>query len=210
MEMLTGSIRAQVPNNVSVMTYAASARSACTLSLLLWLGACSSSTPAPDSLGDEPSAAASVAGERGATARAGALSQTPSGKAERQSLPAVTLAPPGRTPVNVSVEVVRTPRKIQLGLMYRNHMPPDHGMLFLMGEERVHSFWMRNTLIPLDMIFIGRDMRVVGVVANAEPLTDTSRSVGKPSYYVLEVNGGWAEAHGVGPGTAVQFHSIKE
>jgi uncharacterized membrane protein (UPF0127 family) len=124
--------------------------------------------------------------------------------------PAVILEPPGHPPAEVTVEVVSTPRQIQRGLMYREHMPPDHGMLFLMREERVHSFWMHNTLIPLDMIFIGRDMTVAGVVANAEPLTDTSRRVNAPSYYVLEVNGGWAAAHHVEAGTPVRFRDVKE
>lgn len=124
--------------------------------------------------------------------------------------PRVVLAPEGHPEVEVVVEIVRTRRDIQRGLMYRHHLPADHGMLFLMGEERVHSFWMRNTLIPLDMLFITRDMTVAGVVENAEPLTDTSRSVGVPSYYVLEVNGGWAAEHHVGAGTAVRFVNVAE
>ncbi|GAB4518184.1 MAG: hypothetical protein Tsb0020_36790 [Haliangiales bacterium] len=124
--------------------------------------------------------------------------------------PRVALAPEGHPEVEVVVELVRTRRDIQRGLMYRQHLPADHGMLFLMGEERVHSFWMRNTLIPLDMLFITRDMTVAGVVENAEPLTDTSRSVGVPSYYVLEVNGGWAAEHHVGAGTAVRFVNVEE
>jgi uncharacterized membrane protein (UPF0127 family) len=81
-------------------------------------------------------------------------------------------------------------------------------MLFLMPEDEIHTFWMRNTLIPLDMIFIQRDLVVAGVVENAEPRTDTLRSVGKPSSYVLEVNGGWAAAHGVGAGTKASFDGV--
>jgi uncharacterized protein len=109
----------------------------------------------------------------------------------------------------VTVEVVSSPRSVERGLMYRQFMPPDAGMLFLMGEEEVHSFWMRNTLIPLDMIFIGKDLKVVGVVENAEPRTDTSRSVGKPSLYVLEVNGGWTSKNGIGAGAAVRFDDVE-
>ena len=144
----------------------------------------------------------------GATAGAAG---TPAGTSpSRAGQPAVILEPPGHPPAEVTVEVASTPRQIQRGLMYREHMPPDHGMLFLMREERVHSFWMHNTLIPLDMIFIGRDMTVAGVVAKAEPLTDTSRRVNAPSYYVLEVNGGWAAAHHVEAGTPVRFRDVKE
>ncbi len=108
----------------------------------------------------------------------------------------------------VRVEVQRTPAEWQRGLMFRKELAPDAGMLFVFPESDDHSFWMRNTLIPLDMIFIGDDGRVVGIVANAQPLTETSRTVGKPSRYVLEVNGGWAAAHGVRPGDAVSFEGV--
>ena len=64
---------------------------------------------------------------------------------------------------------------IERGLMFRQNLPPDDGMLFLLGVEKDWPFWMRNTLIPLDMIYIAKDMKVVGVVANAEPETDTIR-----------------------------------
>jgi hypothetical protein len=121
---------------------------------------------------------------------------------------AVILTPPGKDPVRVAVEVVRTPRKIRRGLMYRRSLPADQGMLFLMGEERVQSFWMRNTLIPLDMIFINSDMKVVGVAADAVPLTDDSRRVDGPSLYVLEVNAGFSAAHGIGPGVPVEFADV--
>ncbi|HTJ42547.1 MAG TPA: DUF192 domain-containing protein [Kofleriaceae bacterium] len=111
--------------------------------------------------------------------------------------------------VVVAAEVVATPATIQRGLMYRSHLPPDEGMLFLMGYEDDHVFWMHNTLIPLDMIFIGKDMKVAGVYANATPRTDDHRSVGAPSLYVLEVNGGWAAAHGVAAGSAVKWDGVE-
>lgn len=111
--------------------------------------------------------------------------------------------------IEVKVEVVATEAKIQKGLMFRRHLPLDGGMLFLMGgPEREHTFWMRNTLIPLDMIFINRDMTVVGVVENAEPLTETLRTVGKPSSYVLEVNAGFAKQHKIGAGSKVRFENV--
>jgi uncharacterized membrane protein (UPF0127 family) len=110
--------------------------------------------------------------------------------------------------VEVKVEVVATEAKIQKGLMFRRHLPLDAGMLFLMGAEREWPFWMRNTLIPLDMIFIDKDMSVVGVVENAEPMTETLRTVGKPSSYVLEVNAGWTKQHAVGAGTKIRFENV--
>ena len=108
-------------------------------------------------------------------------------------------------PVRVEVEVVRTPESISRGLMFREHLPLNAGMLFFMYEVAEHSFWMRNTLIPLDMVFITEDLKIAGVVENAEPRTDTSRRVNAPSLYVLEVNGGWTRSHGVGAGDPVEF-----
>ena len=112
--------------------------------------------------------------------------------------------------VLVSVEVVATEAKIERGLMYREHLGLDAGMLFIMGTEREWSFWMRNTLIPLDMLFITKDKKVVGIVENAEPKTETLRKVGAPSFYVLEVNGGWAKAHQVTAGAKVRFENVAE
>ena len=67
---------------------------------------------------------------------------------------------------------------------------------------------MRNTLIPLDMLFITSDLRIVGIVSRAEPRTLTSRSVGLPSQYVLEVPGGWTEKVGIRKGTTVEFEGV--
>jgi uncharacterized membrane protein (UPF0127 family) len=111
--------------------------------------------------------------------------------------------------VKVATEVVNTPATIERGLMYRQHLPPDQGMLFLMEERRIQSFWMKNTLIPLDMIFIDEDLTVAGIVENTEPLTRKSRRTDKPSRYVLEVNGGWCKAHGVVAGARARFENVR-
>lgn len=110
----------------------------------------------------------------------------------------------------VTVEVVTTRAEIARGLMYRDHLPYDDGMLFLMGQDAVWSFWMRNTFIPLDMIFIARDLTVAGVIPNAEPCTETLRSINKLSLYVLEVNGGWAAAHQITTGAKVRFGQLPQ
>ncbi|MBS1124806.1 MAG: hypothetical protein H6Q90_7034, partial [Deltaproteobacteria bacterium] len=73
------------------------------------------------------------------------------------------------------------------------------------ARDKRWSFWMRDTLIPLDMIFISKDRRVVGVVANAQPRDERSHGVDGLSRYVLEVNAGWSAKHGVARGTAVRF-----
>lgn len=100
----------------------------------------------------------------------------------------------------VEVELVTTEKEIQRGLMYRMSMPESHGMLFKLDERRDHTFWMHNTCMSLDMLFVDDDGVVVGIVEGAAPLTDTTRSVGCPSSWVLEVNAGWCRRHGVRAG----------
>jgi uncharacterized membrane protein (UPF0127 family) len=84
--------------------------------------------------------------------------------------------------------------------MYRRTMGEEHGMLFHLDERRDHTFWMHNTCISLDMLFVDDDGMVVGIVEGASPLTDTTRSVGCASSWVLEVNAGWCRRHGVRAG----------
>ncbi|MBK9030549.1 MAG: DUF192 domain-containing protein [Myxococcales bacterium] len=120
---------------------------------------------------------------------------------------AITLAGTAGTTV-VHAEVVKSPGRVQKGLMYRKFLADDAGMLFLMGDVDDHHFWMHNTLIALDIMFIGEDLKVVGILENMQPLDERSRGVGAPSLYVLEVNGGWAKAHGVAAGTQVTFDGV--
>ena len=100
----------------------------------------------------------------------------------------------------VRVEVAVTEDEQRRGLMQRRHLGVDDGMLFVFPSETRQSFWMHDTLLPLDMLFVRSDGRVAGIVENAEPLTDTPRGVQARSRYVLEVNGGWCAAHGVAAG----------
>jgi uncharacterized protein len=122
--------------------------------------------------------------------------------------PAVIFHAAGRPPARVSVDLAITAHEIQRGLMYREHLPPDHGMVFLFRAPKLQKFWMKNTLIPLDMIFVASDMTVAGVVADTEPRTLTSRFIDRESQFVVEVNGGWAKAHGVEAGTPVTFDGV--
>jgi uncharacterized membrane protein (UPF0127 family) len=108
----------------------------------------------------------------------------------------------------VTVELARTEAERERGLMFRRELAPDAGMLFLFDEPAVHEFWMKNTLIPLDMIFIAEDGRIAGIVARAVPGDLSPRTAGGPSRYVLEVAGGWADAHGVAPGDRVRFENL--
>ena len=93
--------------------------------------------------------------------------------------------------------------------MHRQSLAPNRGMLFPYDPPQVASFWMKNTLIPLDIVFIGKDLTIAGTIANAKPLDLSSRGVGKPSLYVLEVNGGWMAAHGVADGSKVTFENVE-
>jgi len=94
--------------------------------------------------------------------------------------------------------------------MFRRTLDPDHGMLFVFPRNEEHGFWMHNTELALDLIFLDEGRTVVGVVANAAPRTDTQRTVRKPSRYVVEVAGGEAAAHAVGPGTRAVFIGVSE
>ena len=115
-----------------------------------------------------------------------------------------------RGPWVVKVEIAGDDASRTRGLMFRRSLQPDHGMLFVFPSSEEHSFWMHNTDLALDMIFLDEGRSVVGVVANAAPRTDTARTVGKPSRYVVEVAGGEAAAHAVGPGTRAVFIGISE
>ncbi len=105
----------------------------------------------------------------------------------------------------VEVEIADTPAARTRGMMWRTSVPAGTGMLFIFPSEEEHSFWMRNTLVPLDMLFLDHSGQVVGIVAQAEPQTLDRRSVGKPSVYVLEVAGGWTEKAGVLPGARAEM-----
>jgi uncharacterized membrane protein (UPF0127 family) len=122
--------------------------------------------------------------------------------------PTVVLHPPGMAALSVPVELARTPAEQQRGLMYRDKLDPQKGMLFLFPAEQQQVFWMKNTLIPLDIIFITAQRTVLGVAENAEPLTTSPRSVPGMSQYVLEVVGGFAKQHRISPGTPVEFVNL--
>jgi len=103
------------------------------------------------------------------------------------------------------VEVARTPAEQAQGLMFRDRMGADEGMLFPRTPPDVPSFWMRNTVIPLDIIFVGSDHRILNIAANAVPYDETPLPARGVSIAVLELNGGRAAQLGIGPGDVVQW-----
>ena len=103
-------------------------------------------------------------------------------------------------------EYATTPAAIEIGMMYRRSMDKDMAMLFFMsGGDQLRSFWMKNTIVPLDIIYINSANEVVSIQANAQPLSTQSLPSGKPASYVLEVKGGEAAAQGIGVGTKVYW-----
>jgi uncharacterized membrane protein (UPF0127 family) len=120
--------------------------------------------------------------------------------------------------VEVQLEVARTPAELERGLMYRSALADGHGMLFVFADDANHQFWMKNTVIPLDMLFIARDGpgtvgsggggRIVGIHRDATPLSTAQIGVGAPSRYVLEVPGGYARRRGIAVGDSVELVGV--
>ena len=107
-----------------------------------------------------------------------------------------------------SVEVVDTEAERAVGLMNRTHMPSSAGMLFIYETTRPASFWMRNTLIPLDMLFADEHGVIQHVHSNAIPLDETPIFGGNAVRYVLEINGGLAEAMGISAGSEMRHKNF--
>lgn len=103
-----------------------------------------------------------------------------------------------------SVEIADDEAERARGLMFRTDLPQDAGMLFLFDRAAPRAFWMKNTPLPLDMLFVAPDGRVCGLVERAQPLTTTPRRSGCDAIAVLEVNAGVAERLGVGVGARLR------
>jgi uncharacterized membrane protein (UPF0127 family) len=108
-------------------------------------------------------------------------------------------------PVMLDIEIADTERKREQGLMFRQHLAANEGMLFLFDTEEEIKMWMENTYIPLDMVFIGSDWRIVNIARDAEPLSTRIISSVQPASRVLEIAGGQAEKLGLKTGDGVTF-----
>ena len=108
----------------------------------------------------------------------------------------------GETSETVKVEIAATGSQRQQGLMFRQQLAEDAGMLFLFPADSGGGFWMRNTYVPLDIAYIAADGTVMEVRA-AKPLDETPLTPAGRYRYVLEVNQGWFERHGLGPGAKI-------
>jgi uncharacterized protein len=111
-------------------------------------------------------------------------------------------------PKHFDVELAVTPAQEEQGLMYREHLDPDAGMLFVFNDTAPRSFWMKNTLIPLDMLFIAADGRIVDIHERAVPLSEDLIPSQVPARAVLELNGGTVARLGIKIGDVVRYKSF--
>ena len=125
-----------------------------------------------------------------------------------RSGPRVVISTTSGKNLALRVEVADSPEKRALGLQYRTELADDQGMLFLFPSATAQSFWMKNTPLPLDMIFIGSDLKIVGIIHQTVPFSTATLSVSAPSQFVLEVKGGISQRSGIEVGNSVRFEGI--
>ncbi|OFV79633.1 MAG: hypothetical protein A2Y78_11215 [Acidobacteria bacterium RBG_13_68_16] len=112
----------------------------------------------------------------------------------------------------VHLELALSDEEKQLGLMFRDVLPADHGMLFIFDADGPLDFWMKNTFISLDFVWVSAAGEVVDVRAGVPPCRSdpcATYGSGKPARAVLEVNAGFAAAHGVRPGVQLRFENVR-
>jgi len=111
----------------------------------------------------------------------------------------------GDTLTSLNIEYADTPERIEFGMMYRKSMTEDMGMLFFMGDMQMRSFWMKNTYVSLDIIYLDDKMQVVSIQKNAEPQNTRSLPSTGPAMYVLEVKGGLSDTIGLKTGDVLIY-----
>jgi len=124
--------------------------------------------------------------------------------AEATPAPSGDLVPIRVGGIEIMVEVADEDEERTRGLMHRESLPENQGMLFVYTDERTLSFWMRNTLIPLDIAYIDREGRIVDI-QQMEPQDPTTHPSAAPAMYALEMNKGWFERNGVEVGARIEF-----
>lgn len=130
-------------------------------------------------------------------------SRTPS-VTDPPGLTRITFVKEGGTEVDLLVEIADDAQERTRGLMFRESLPEEQGMLFVFAQEGNHSFWMKDTTIPLSIAFIAGVGNIIGI-RNMEPLDATLLSPGAPYLYAVEVNRGWFERNGIDIGSTVNI-----
>jgi len=108
----------------------------------------------------------------------------------------------------LDIEIAETEYETQTGLMYRNSMLENQGMLFIFKDEQPRSFYMKNTRIALDIIYINADKKIVSFQENAKPLNETSLPSNLPAKYVLEINAGLVNSWTIEVGDVIDFKKL--
>jgi uncharacterized membrane protein (UPF0127 family) len=110
----------------------------------------------------------------------------------------------------IEIEIARTPAERGVGLMYRKTLAEHHGMLFIFENEAPRSFWMKNTYLELDLVFLDSKLRVVSIFRRAKPLSETSCPSEGPAMYVLEIGGGLSDKWNITKGDELRILSGQE
>jgi len=111
----------------------------------------------------------------------------------------------GKSISKIDIEKAENDIERAQGLMFRKSMPEDQGMFFVMDNNEQQSFWMHNTYIPLDIMFVDENGVITTIHENAKPLNDNSLPSNGPAKFVVEVNGGYAKAHGIKVGDKISW-----
>ncbi len=140
--------------------------------------------------------------------------ETPKGEKNQDSFasspsPQVVICNQKGEKIPLQVEIARTEEQRKRGLMHREALGENQGMLFIMPYSGFHYFWMKNTLFSLDLIFIGEDLKIKGIVKKTLPESRVRVGINQPSKYILEVKAGFADQHQLNPGDRVEFIGIE-
>lgn len=111
----------------------------------------------------------------------------------------------GEPLAGIDIELADSPMKRAQGLMYRKSMEENHGMLFIFPMEEQQSFWMKNTIIPLDIIFVNSDKEIVKIHKNTTPFSERSLLSEKPAIYVVEVVAGYTDKYKIREGDRIEW-----
>ncbi len=114
----------------------------------------------------------------------------------------------GKTLATVDVEVADNDAKREVGLMGRPSMEDRQGLYFIFEAEHMAAFWMKNTIIPLDIIFINANHQIITIHRNTTPYSEQTYAATAPAQYVLEVNAGFCDKYGVREGDTVEFRKL--
>jgi uncharacterized membrane protein (UPF0127 family) len=110
----------------------------------------------------------------------------------------------------LDIEIADSRLETTQGLMYRTQLGPDEGMLFIFPFEGPRSFWMKNTQIPLDIVFVNANLRIVTIRNDAVPFDESSYASTEPAKFVVEVNAGYAKKHGIEVGDKIKWTAALE